>query len=68
MGLMCAMSTPTHSEQLCPMSDVYDGLRLRIFDDGVMGDRTFDDGVDVGDRSLTNCLKEAIAFLIMGLM
>ncbi|MBD2515070.1 hypothetical protein H6G93_08615 [Nostoc sp. FACHB-973] len=26
----------SHSEQMCQMSDVYDGLRLRTFDDGVM--------------------------------
>ncbi|MBH8553505.1 hypothetical protein I8751_14220 [Nostocaceae cyanobacterium CENA357] len=35
---------------------------------GDVGDRTFDDGVDLGDRSLSNCLKEAIALLMMGLM
>lgn len=39
----------SHSEQLCQISDVYDGLRLP----------TSDDGFDLGDRSrfLTKALS-----------
>ncbi|MHC0066150.1 hypothetical protein ACWATR_25110 [Nostoc sp. UIC 10890] len=48
------------SYQLSQRSDVYDGLRLRTDDERCdIGDRTFDDGVYVGDRSclLTKALS-----------